>query len=305
MNLEVIQNGRVLRTYNHNGQIFAEAPESGEYELRLTNTSPNRRMAVISVDGINVIDGKDAGVEGSGYVLNGWQTTSIKGFLRGSSECARFTFSASQGSYAAQTGRGTKNTGVIGVAVFDEKVKPVVFQPPIIIKEVHHHHSGYRLDRGYSQTTTTTTLGMNGGLEAFGAALNGDDDSFSLSETMCSAAPCAAEGDGGATKGLGGPTRSRSGQFAKKSAQSMPVAAAAAAPDLGTEYGRAESFFTTTTSFERATTAPVLVLSVRYGVRAKLAEWGVPVDAVQATPPAPNAFPASYGYAQPPAGWRG
>lgn len=302
MNLEVIQNGRVLRTYNHNGQIFAEAPESGEYELRVTNTSPNRRMAVISVDGINVIDGKDAGVEGSGYVLNGWQTTSIKGFLRGSSECARFTFSASQGSYAAQTGRGTKNTGVIGVAVFDEKVKPVVFQPPIIIKEVHHHYDR-PVYRGYSQTTTTT-FGLNGGLESFGAARNGDDDTFTLSETVCSTVP-----DGGATKGLSSPTRSRSGQFAKstKSAQSVPVAAAAAAaaPDLGTEYGRAEAFFTTTTSFERATTAPVLVLSVRYGVTAKLREWGVPVDAAQATPPAPNAFPASYGYAQPPAGWRG
>lgn len=103
MNLEIIQNGRPLRTYNHDGQIFAEAPESGEYELRLTNTSSNRRMAVLSVDGINVIDGKEAGVEGSGYVLNAWQTTTIKGFLRGSSECARFTFSASQGSYAAQT----------------------------------------------------------------------------------------------------------------------------------------------------------------------------------------------------------
>ena len=298
MNLEVIQNGRVLTTYSHNGQLFAEAPESGEYELRLTNTSLNRRMAVISVDGINVIDGKEAGVEGSGYVLNPWQSTTIKGFLRGSTECARFTFSASQGSYAAQTGRGTKNTGIIGVAVFDEKVKPVVFQPPVIIKEVHHYHDRPVTRGGWSQTTT---LGGhysagNGGVgslgDGFSSGIGNLGDGFSTNgigdfdlkrefDTVCSAAPESA------------PTKSAESRSRRISHSTTP--------DLGTAYGRAESFYTSTTTFERATSAPTSVITLRYGVRAKLIEWGVPVHTESTA--FPSAFPASSGFAAPPPGW--
>lgn len=277
MNIEIIQSGRVLRTYNHNGQVYAEAPETGEYEIRLTNTSPNRRMAVVSVDGNNVITGDTAGVEGSGYVLNAWQTVTIKGFLRGSSECARFTFSTAEGSYAAQTGRGTKNTGVIGVAVFDEKVKPLVFQPPIVIKEVHHHYRP--VYRGLqSQTYTSTTLGNN--------------------DFLCSTGPVAANA-----------APSEDNDFLSYESQNLSRdtkgISQGTAPNVGTAYGRAEAFHTSTTTFERASSNPALVLTVRYGVRAKLAEWGVPMDVVQTAPNAFPASPASYGYAQPPAGWRG
>lgn len=299
MHVELITpTGSALRQILHNGQSYVEAPPSGEYEIRLTNTSGSRRLAVVSVDGINVIDGKDAGVEGSGYVLGPFQSTTIKGFLRGSSECARFTFAESGGSYAAQTGRGKKNTGVIGVAVFDEKVKPPVFTPPIIIeKEVHHHHWPRPWEFIYGTSTTTTTRGYNGSTfdvncsteslqeETFSCSLNGEDDGM---ETP--------RGRGGAAQ-----RRSAKGTFMSSKGVQMN---AAAAPDLGTAYGRSEAFYTSTTTFERASTAPVLMLTLRYGVTAKLREWGVPVD-VAAPPMAPNPFPASPGYAPPPPGWRG
>ena len=294
MNLEIIQDGRPLRTYNHNGQIFAEAPESGEYELRLTNTSPNRRMAVLSVDGINVIDGKEAGVEGSGYVLNAWQTTTIKGFLRGSSECARFTFSASQGSYAALTGHGTKNTSVIGVAVFDEKAKPVMYQPPtIIVKEIHHHYD-QPIYRGWPNNTAV----MNSSQSSFDCTLNSNSNSDGVNDSLSfgvAGAAASSMGEGATTKGLVTNTTRRSAERSKSPA-----------PDLGTAYGRAEAFHTSTTTFERASSAPVTMLTIRYGVREKLIEWGVPVTMVApAAMLPPNPFPASTGYAQPPVGWRG
>ena len=251
MNIEIIQDGRVLRTIRHTGQLFVEAPESGEYELRLTNTHPNRRMAVVSVDGINVIDGTAASTGGAGYVINGWQSVSIKGFLRGSNECARFTFAASAGSYAAQTGRGEKNTGVIGLAVFDERVAPVAFKPQT---EIHHHHH-YKRGGG-----PTWDLGRN-------------------------------------------PERRRCFAAAAQECDSDDVRIiSSVAPDLGTAYGRAEAFFTATTSFVRASITPALTTTLRYGVLAKLREWGVPVDTVPASP-APNPFPASTGYAPPPPGW--
>ena len=289
MNVEIIQSGRVLRTHHHNGQSYAEAPVSGEYEVRLTNTSPKRRCAVLSVDGLNVIDGKDAGFDGSGYVLGGFQSVTVKGFLRSESECARFTFAASTGSYTAQTGRGTKNTGVIGVAVFDEKEKPVLFQPPpVIIKEEHHHHHYPRKCRSSSPPPSPFWYGVNGnsntvtlgGSEVYGSTGGQDGMSFSCSTEAVSA----------------------------KTPQSLYLNApvqteVATAVDLGTAYGKAEAFFTTTTTFERSTPAPVAVLTLRYGTKEKLKEWGVPVDVTPAQSEAPTAFPASRGYAQPPAGW--
>lgn len=76
--------------------------------------------------------------------------------------------------------------------------------------------------------------------------------------------------------------------------------------DLGTGYGQRVTQHTTTVEFERASAAPSFVLSVRYAVRAKLREWGVPVDeTVSTTVESPNPFPAAPGFAQPPAGWVG
>lgn len=269
MNLEIIQNGRVLRTIQHNGSLYAETPESGEYEIRLTNSCPARRIAVVSVDGINVTDGADASHDGSGFVLSPWQSVTLKGFLRNSTECARFTFSASSASYAAQTGRGVKNTGVIGVAVFDEKPAPLTWP---VVKEVHHHH------HQWPRPPFTP-----GGPYYGTAAPNTSPDTLHSGVTRGFTPECSVN----------------------SSHAVNPVGAAGAAIDVGTAYGRADTFHTTTTTFQRASTSPALVLTMRYGTTAKLREWGVPVDA-PAPPTVPNAFPASApGYAPAPAGWRG
>lgn len=268
MQVEILNSsGSAFKQIHHNNQTYATVPNSGEYSIKLINNSPHQRMAVVSVDGINVIDGKDAGYDGSGYVIPAWQSTTIKGFLRSNSECAKFSLTESEGSYAAQTGRGTQNTGVIGVAVFDEKPKPVLFQPPIVIHE-HHHHSKplpWQPNTFWYGTrgTSSTTLGGDIGSTC---------DSYET-KTLCSTAPEA-------TKSLT-PTK---------------------ALNLGTAYGKVETFYTQTTTFERASSTPSLVMSIRYGTIEKLKEWGVPVDV--AVPPIPNAFPAAQGFAQPPAGWQ-
>lgn len=280
MHVEIISGGSVLRQLHHNNQVYLEAPAAGEYEIRLTNTSPTRRLAVVSVDGVNVIDGKDAGYQGTGYVLGPWQSTTIKGFLRGPTECARFTFAEAGGSYAAQTGRGKKNTGVIGVAVFDEKAKLPVFVPPVVIREEHHHHHWPRPRYGFWYET----IGSSGNTGHMGYTLSAEG-----ADVQCSAGsvPCSAT-------------------FSSNSVErdAKVVESVNGALDLGTAYGRAEAYFTQTTDFERATQTPALVLSLRYGVTAKLRAWGVPVDAPATSVSAvPDAFPASPGYAQPPAGW--
>lgn len=121
MLVEVVQNNRVLSRYLHGGRIFVEAPPSGEYSIRISNPSSSRRLAVVSVDGRNVIDGEKAGFDGPGYVLRGFEVLEIPGWRRSDSQVAKFEFQPQDKSYVAAIGDGVSNTGVIGVAVFEER----------------------------------------------------------------------------------------------------------------------------------------------------------------------------------------
>jgi hypothetical protein len=301
MRVEIIQGGRTLRQYNHEGRSYIEAPPEGDYFIRLTNDSGALRLAVISVDAINVVDGTDAGHNGPGYVLRSWETVTIKGWRRSDSRVAAFNFKGQEESYATQSGRGSKNVGVIGVAVFDEKPKPMLFTPSSV--EIHHHHHHWDsgvLRRGLGSIgtpevapTTTTTL-------------NSVQDSAEVCEALpaggiapCSAAFSSEEPRGGTLDAF---TRECSFSSSDKATKSVsprrsPVRS------VGTGYGGEVSMFTTTTEFERATENPVQVIVLRYGTREQLKEWGVPIIEPSV---APDPFPASTGPSvAPPPGWRG
>jgi hypothetical protein len=306
MQVEIVQGGRVLRQVNHNGQAFVEAPPSGEYAIRVTNNGSGRKLAVVSVDGINVIDNTNASYDGPGYVLTSWQTVEIPGWRRDGNKVAHFEFNPQEGgSYAEQTGRGKKNTGVVGVAVFDERY---VAPPPrnILLSKCSLGPSpsdtfggGERLcsmgsprSMDVLDTYSTTSGSLDFGEQTRGAAP--------------AAAPAASSSDTLSVDS--GPTRGADGRFSKKSRPRRKTkgilrgaAVASPAPELATAYGRETSFHTSTTSFKRATQSPSMVVELRYAVRAKLVEWGVPIP-----PEAPAAFPASTEPSCPaPSGWRG
>lgn len=62
-----------LQTVAHEGRTYLIAPAEGEYEIVITNNCNRRRMAVIAVDGMSVMDGKLAKRgDRNGYVLNAW-----------------------------------------------------------------------------------------------------------------------------------------------------------------------------------------------------------------------------------------
>jgi|APSaa5957512622_1039677.scaffolds.fasta_scaffold26043_3 hypothetical protein len=187
MQISIIQNGRILRTICHEGQTYVETPTKGTYKLRVYNNSHRRRLAVISVDGVDICSGKDASYEGGGYCLSAWQTIEIPGFHRDNGTVAAFQFKEQGGSYAAQTGRGTKNVGVIGLAVFDEKVVRRVDPPPVHVHEHHHHTHTY----GNIFNSPLRERGVR-----IGETWTGDCEENSLGSVTCSV-------DGGATKGAG------------------------------------------------------------------------------------------------------
>lgn len=286
MNVEILSSaGAVLRALPHAGQTFVEVPTGyvGEYQVRLTNPWPARRLAVLSVDGINVVDGSDAGYDGPGYVLEPFASVTVKGFLRSNAECARFQFADTTASYAAGTGRGTKNVGVIGVAVFDERVQPVRFTPPYVVQRIVNPVPWSTNPQSWwgNSTLSSTTGGQA-------------EPTFSVN---CSTADVPM-----ASLSHPYPPSARSSARLAKPTRSTKSAAPAQAQPLGTAYGRAEAFHTQATAFTRATASPAGVVTLRYAATETLRAWGVPVDAV--APPAPSAFPASPGFAQAPAGWQ-
>lgn len=125
VNLQVVSrsSGLPLTTYSHLGKIYVIGNPGETYGLRLINRSGARVLAVLSVNGVNVVSGQSAAHGQSGYVLDAWASAEIKGWRKSMAEVAQFYFTPLPDSYAARTGRPA-NVGVIGVAAFREYVEP-------------------------------------------------------------------------------------------------------------------------------------------------------------------------------------
>ncbi|NZA25385.1 hypothetical protein H0E84_03235 [Luteimonas sp. SJ-92] len=115
--------GGWLEQHRHRGETWIAGSPGHRYAVRLTNTSGERVLVVLSVDGVNAVTGETADPAQAGYVLAPWQSTEIAGWRKSLGEVAQFVFTALPDSYAARTGR-PDHVGVIGVAVFRERRPP-------------------------------------------------------------------------------------------------------------------------------------------------------------------------------------
>lgn len=118
--MEVLVNGKPVQEYLHKGEIFIEGKEGTEFSLRFRNRTSKRALFVPTIDGLSIMDGKEASYDSSGYIVNAYSSDTIDGWRTSDSEVARFFFSKVKDSYAAQSDKGG-NVGVIGCAVFKEK----------------------------------------------------------------------------------------------------------------------------------------------------------------------------------------
>jgi hypothetical protein len=120
--------GRRLAVHWHQGKAWIEGRPGNEYQVTVRNRGAGELLAVVSVDGINVVTGESASVHQSGYVLSGWRALDIRGWRKSLAETAAFYFTALPDSYAARTGR-PDDVGVIGVALFRKKSPPAPVAP--------------------------------------------------------------------------------------------------------------------------------------------------------------------------------
>lgn len=120
--------GRPLDTYQHRGRFYVRGDAGERYSIRVTNPTDRRVEAVISVDGLDVVDGETASFSKRGYVIPPGGTVEIDGFRTSTTQVAAFRFSSVANSYAGRKGKA-RHVGVIGVALFAERAQPVMVLP--------------------------------------------------------------------------------------------------------------------------------------------------------------------------------
>ncbi len=265
--------GTALPVHYHQGEYWVAGVPGAKYAIDIRNASGARVLAVTSVDGVNVVSGETASTAQTGYVFGAWQRYGITGWRKGNEAVAAFEFTASPNSYAERTGR-PRDVGVIGVALFRERVAPVV-------SPVYPHHS--RRDR-YSEPYAESSAGAAAPaapapLSAPSARADSAHGNFGAADKPRaeSAAPTARL-----------ERESNDASMAKRAASQ----AAQPAPKLGTGHGERESSYVSNTEFERERSTPNEVIRIRYDSRENLVAMGV-IPQYRTPPPYPRAFPDS------------
>ena len=116
----------MLEIHPRRGRHYVVGQPGHEYAVRIRNCTAERILAVLSVDGVNVITGETASPDQSGYVLEPWGFVNIQGWRKDLERTAAFYFSEPHDAYATRTDR-PDDLGVIGVAVFRERGRRQIY----------------------------------------------------------------------------------------------------------------------------------------------------------------------------------
>ncbi len=119
-----------LPMFFHTGKKFVMGTMGQRYRIRVNNPTSQRVEAVVSVDGLDAIDGLTATTSKRGYIVPAFGSVTIDGFRTSMNSVAAFRFSAVSDSFAGRTGQD-RNVGVVGVAIFRERVEePIELAQP-------------------------------------------------------------------------------------------------------------------------------------------------------------------------------
>lgn len=292
--VRVLVKDRPINEYLHEGETFVEGRGGSNYEIEIVNLTNERVEAVLAVDGLSVIDGKEAGAESTGYLLHARERIRVPGWKLTDEQVAAFQFAGKKNSYAATTeGGSARNTGVIGVMAFKERRKPASFM-----------------------------IRASGASPMFGAARGLGLNSV---QTLNHVAPSGAAGDAAGIYNMAVATASVGDVWAETSAtltSDAPQMKSAnrriqattlenTRPEfveqtLGTGFGEAQDFSTVEVEFDRG---DLLAMSVLYYDDAKgLRARGIDLDRRKQHPrlkQQPQAFPGLNKGCTPPKGWKG
>ncbi len=286
--LEIMdKHGRTLPTHELNGRFYIEGSVGQRYILRVTNPTKHRVEAVVSVDGLDVIDGETADYTAKrGYVVPAGGEVRIEGFRVSTAEVATFRFSTVGDSYAGRKGK-PRNVGVIGLVIFEEKERPqLILEAKPTPKPRRDYDYDYDKDYYWDDVEIDGNLGGTGGADRA-------EREAAPSEPTVSGTKSRAP----SKKGKSVDTSSMRGRKCCTQKNNRP--------GLGTEFGERRRSNVQWTKFERKSlTVPDATTELRYndtdGLRAIGIKIGNPHTAGEIeTRETANPFPRS-GFATPP-----
>ncbi len=112
--------GNILSAQRGGGRTVAVGEHGQRYTIVVHNNTNERFEVVLSVDGLDVLDGREASYGKRGYLIEAYGTIEVEGFRQSEDAVAAFRFGSVRDSYAARTG-SARNVGVIGAAAFGER----------------------------------------------------------------------------------------------------------------------------------------------------------------------------------------
>jgi hypothetical protein len=152
VDVQVLVEGRSAPLYYAPGRWdrrYFQAFRGRHYALRITNRSGRRVGVVISVDGLNVVNGERSslGRGESMYVLDPWESATIRGWRTSLEQVRQFVFVDEERSYATRTGQANGDMGWIRVLAFEERRPLARFDAPRIQRPYGDEASGRAEDQ--------------------------------------------------------------------------------------------------------------------------------------------------------------
>lgn len=278
-NVDILVNGNKCKQYNHESKFFIEAKEGSEYEIKIDNNGYKNILAIVSVDGLDVLTGKPASGDSSGYIINSFSSYRIKGFRYSSDTVGAFKFVKKNESYAASKGqKSKKNCGVIGVRIYEEK-------QPVVTTDGFPYYQYYNLN--YDN-------------------LNFNDNNIE-SQLFCKSSPMTSTTANIYTTTLSGAqtynmSTNVSSYDVKSICNNPPQTDNVIKPrgfDMGSDWGTSKESRVVDATFERGNL--VSSIDIYYASRESLIEMGVPLRQ-EGKVNLPKSFPG--GFANPPVNWK-
>jgi hypothetical protein len=294
-------NGETLPTFALKDRFYVQGNANERYIIRITNPTPNRVEAVVSVDGLDVVDGESGDLRKRGYVVPPYGETRIEDFRTSSADVATFRFSAVSDSYAGKKGKA-RNVGVIAVALFEEEAAQQIIQPEIVqpnyrqpydyeddldVSSADRPSRGKnvaRVDKSPAPKKDSPSWGGEAGgrgMDAQRSVAPADPGRAPATTTATRQAPAPASPPRGGYGGATAQRKSLDDDGAADEAEEMAprnFERPQSRPGLGTEFGENRYSAATFTKFVRAANRPIAIAALRYNDAAGLTALGILVS---------------------------
>jgi hypothetical protein len=262
----ITEEGEVAPTYALRDRFYVQGMANQRYTIKVKNPTARRVEAVVTVDGLDVVDGEAGDLRKRGYIVPPYGEVNIEGFRTSLADVATFRFSSVADSYAGQKGKA-RNVGVIAVAIFEEAAPPPdqqIVRPDVALGGYDNHR--FDLDEA--------------------------EDAGPAPEAARDRAPAKddARSEGRAEKAAGTASTGAPARVMPRPPPPPPpqhddyyqppsttVAPRTIRPGLGTEFGESRYSAASYTKFVRAANRPIAIAELRYNDVPGLAALGIPV----------------------------